>query len=114
MNKEEYKTNLSILEDNNINLTSEKIWDDEPFSVELETYTDAGEDMIINLEEPTKECLQSYIEDFDVNENVMMWWRNGKDEAHQKGVPFDNIKDHYDDYKSFLTMLREVCNLLPY
>ena len=53
MNKEEYKTNLSILEDNNINLTSEKIWDDEPFSVELETYTDAGEDMIINLEEPT-------------------------------------------------------------
>ena len=55
MNKEEYKTNLSILEDSNINLTSKKIWDDEPFSVELETYTDAGEDMIINLEEPTKE-----------------------------------------------------------
>lgn len=113
MNKKEYKRNLAILEENGIYLSSEKLWDNEPFSVELETYTNAGEDMIIDLEEPTRECLQKYIDDFDANEEVMMWWRNGKDEAHKKGVPFSNIKDHYEDYESYLERLKEVCELLP-
>lgn len=113
MNKKEYKRNLAILEENGIYLSSEKLWDNEPFSVELETYTDSGEDMIIDLEEPTRECLQKYIDDFDANEEVMMWWRNGKDEAHKKGVPFSNIKDHYEDYESYLERLKEVCGLLP-
>ena len=52
MNTTEYIRNLSFLEDNNISTSSEKIWEEHPFSVELECYTDAGEDMLINLEEP--------------------------------------------------------------
>lgn len=62
--------NLLYLENNDISLSSESVWDNLPHSVELGTYTDAGEDMIIDLEEPTKEKLQEYINGFDINEEV--------------------------------------------
>lgn len=106
--------NLMYLEDNEITLSSTEIWNNEPRSVELETYTDAGEDMLIDLTEPTKEVLQKYIDDFDVNEEVMMWWQEGADYAHSKGVPFDNVKDHYEDYEDYLKWLQKVCNGMPY
>lgn len=109
-----FAINLEYLEDNDINLSSENVWDDEPNSVELETYTDAGEDMLIDLTEPTKEKLQKYIDDFDVNEEVMMWWENGADYAHSKGVPFDNVKEHYEDYEDYLKWLQRVCDRMPY
>lgn len=70
--------------------------------------------MIIDLEEPTKEQLQKYINDFDVNENVIMWWRDGKDSANENGVPFDNIRDHYEDYDAFIETLQAVCDKMPY
>ena len=113
MNITKYKENLAYLDDNNIRTSSEKIWKEHPFSVELECYTAGGEDMLITLEAPTKECLQKYITDFDVNENVMMWWKNGADDAHQKGVPFSNIKDHYVDYENYLEWLQQVCDGMP-
>lgn len=114
MNKKEYKKNLKVLASYDINLSSEEIWENEPFSVELETYTNGGEDMIINLEEPSKECLQKYIDNFDINDEVMMWWRDGEDAARSKGVPFMNIKDHYEDYENFLDKLQEACDDLEY
>ena len=113
MNTTEYIRNLSFLEDNNISTSSEKIWEEHPSSVELECYTDAGEDMLINLEEPSKDCLQKYIDDFDVNENVMMWWREGENTAHERGVPFYNIKDHYEDYENYLQWLQKICDKMP-
>lgn len=109
-----FAINLEYLEDNDISLSSENVWDDEPNSVELECYTDAGEDMIIDLEKPTNGCLQKYINDFDVNEKVMAWWENGVNYAHSKGVPFDNIKEHYEDYECWLKELQIVCNGMPY
>lgn len=109
-----YAINLEYLEDNDINLISENVWDDEPNSVELETYTDAGEDMIIDLTEPSKEKLDKYIDDFDINENVMMWWREGEDYAHSKGVPFDNIREHYEDYEDYIKWLKRVSKGMPY
>ncbi len=109
MNKKEYKKNLAYLEGNDITLCGDELWDDKPWSVELETYTDAGEDMIIDLEEPTKECLKKYIDDFDINEEVMLWWENGYDAARAKGVPFANIRDHYDDYENYLKRLQAIC-----
>lgn len=107
--------NLLVLDDNSITKENkEPVWNEHPASVELETYTDAGEDMIISLEEPTRESLQEYIDSFDVNDKVMMWWQNGKESAHKAGVPFDNIRDHYDDYTCYLKELQRVCNLMPY
>ena len=107
--------NLMYLELNDINPTSDEcVWDEHPDSVELECYTDGGEDMLIALESPTKEGLQQYIDNFDINENVMLWWRNGLDAAHNAGVPYDNIKDHYTDYEVYLKWLQRICNAMPY
>lgn len=107
-----FEKNLAILEENGICLSSAPVWDNKPNSVELETYTDAGEDMIIDLDEPSKKCLLEYCDDFDIDENVMLWWRNGADAAHASGVPFDNPREHYEDYESYLSELRRVANLL--
>ena len=107
--------NLLILDENSITKeNSEPVWKEHTRSVELETYTDGGEDMIICLEEPTRERLQEYIDGFDINEEVMLWWRDGEDAAHKNGVPFDNIRDHYDDYKNYLKYIQKVCKAMPY
>ena len=78
---------------------------------ELECYTDAGEDMIINLDKVRKKNLQEYIDNFDINEQVLLWWPNGQP---GKGVPFDNIKEHYEDYEAFLEKLQKACDKMPY
>jgi len=114
MTQEEYKANIAYLEENDIMLIAEGIWDEQPQSVELETYTNDGEDMIIDLEEPSKAELQKYIDDFDENENVLMWWRDGEDAAHEHGVPFTDIRDHYNDYEEYISQLQEVCDGMPY
>lgn len=115
MTQEEYKANIAYLEENDIMCIDEDIWGDcYPQSVELETYTNAGEDMIIDLEEPSKAQLQEYIDNFDENENVLMWWRNGEDMAHKHGVPFNDIRDHYNDYEEYINKLQEVCDGMPY
>ena len=94
--------NLNYLERNDIYSCGDE---------EFETYTDAGEDMIINLEEPTKKQLQKYIDEFDINYNVSIWWPNGE---KGKGVPFDNMKEQYEDYEAYLKRLQKVCNKMPF
>ncbi len=78
---------------------------------ELECYTDAGGDMIISLDKVRKKNLQDYIDNFDINEEVMLWWQNGKP---GRGVPFSNIKEHFEDYEDYLATLQSVCNRMPY
>ena len=107
-----FKKNLEILEENGIFHSSAPVWDNKPNSVKLETYTDAGEDMIICLDEPSKKCLLEYCDDFDIDEEVMFWWRNGADAAHANGVPFNNIREHYEDYEAYIAELRRVAELL--
>ena len=87
------------------------VWDDEPRSVEFECYTDGGEDMLIDLKVPDKEHLQEYINDFDINYNVSIWWENGEP---GNGVPFSNMKEHYEDYEDYLKWLQEICDKMPY
>ena len=101
---EEEIVNVCYLEENGITCSEE----------ELECYTDAGEDMIISLDKIMKEDLQEYINAFDINEEVMLWWQNGVEAAREKGVPFDNIKDHYKDYEDFLEWLQGICDKMPY
>lgn len=113
MNKKQLRWNIAYLEDNDI-MYNGLAWDDAPFSGELETYTEAGEDMIINLREVSKQGLKEYIDGFDINENVMNWWRNGEDAARANGVPFTNIKDHYQDYEDWIENLKSICEKMPY
>lgn len=78
---------------------------------ELECYTDSGEDMIISLGEILKENLQEYIDNFDINENVLIWWQNGEP---GQGVPFSNVKEHYEDYEAYLKWLQKICHKMPF
>ena len=81
---------------------------------EFETYTNDGEDMIILLEKVRKKYLQEYIDTFDINDEVLKWWSNGENYAHEKSVPYSNIKDHYEGYESYLKWLQKVCNNMPF
>ncbi|MCI6119427.1 MAG: hypothetical protein MR717_09140 [Prevotella sp.] len=103
--------NIAILEENGFKYCG-TAWDKFPLSAELETYTDGGEDMIISLEAVTREKFEEYIENFDVNENVLMWWKEGLETARKMRVPFNNIKEHYEDYEKFLERLRNIAKLL--
>lgn len=104
--------NLLYLEDNDVHTANDQpVWEKHPRSVELECYTDAGGDMLIHLEEPTKKKLQEYIDNFDINAEVLLWWQDGKP---GNGVPFDNVMEHYRDYEDWLKWLQKVCNKMPY
>ena len=77
---------------------------------ELEMYTPAGCDMYWELEELTPECLQEYIDNFDINDEVIFWWQGGKRGA---GVPYTNIRDHYNDVEEWLNELQNICDGMP-
>lgn len=98
------------MEENDIRVCSMPVWDNFPNSVELEFYTNAGGDMIICLEEPTRDCLNKYLDNFDIDEEVMLWWQNGRDAARAKGVPFNNIREHYEDLEEWKSDLRGIAS----
>ena len=108
--------NILHLENNDICKVNETpVWDIYPRSVELECYTDAGGDMIINLEEPTKECLEEYLENFDIDEEIMLWWGETTErQREQRGLPFDNIREHYDDLESWKKHIKKACEKMPF
>ncbi len=105
MNQKEYKANIAYLETKEIHYHG-KAWNDKPWSAELTCSTDAGGDMVINLEVLDPEHFYEYIDDFDIDEEIMLWWQSGKEAARQKGLPFDNIGDHYRDLQEWLDYLR--------
>lgn len=80
-------------------------WDDEPQSVELNCSTGAGEDMYINLHEISADALEEYVNDFDINEEVSIWWENGQP---GRGVPFNDQGEHVEDYEDYLAWLRDI------
>ena len=112
MNKKQFKKNIAFLKENGISLSSTPVWEDKPFSVELETSSPAGEDMIIDLEKPTREELQRYIDGFDIDENVAIWWPNGR-KIENKGLPFNSMSEQIDDYKEYLEWLQGICDSWP-
>jgi hypothetical protein len=95
---------LDLWEENDIRWNG-PAWDDEPHSVELECYTGAGEDMIINLHRISADDLEEYVNDFDINEEVSIWWEDGEP---GRGCPFDNQAEHVQDYEDYLAWLRDI------
>ena len=61
--------------------------------------------MIISLDKVRKKNLQEYIDNFDINENVAIWWENGQP---GRGVPFDNQGEQVADYEEYLAGLRDI------
>lgn len=108
----QHAINLDYLDAKSVLCCNEgPVWENHPYSVELECYTDAGSDMLIALEEPTREQLQDYIDNFDIDEEVSIWWPNGRP---GNGVPFDNMREHYNDLEDYLKWLQGICNKMPY
>lgn len=81
------------------------VWDENPHSVELEGYTDAGEDMLVDLEDVSIEALREYVENFDITEEVAIWWEDGKP---GRGVPFDHQGEQVEDYEQWLAQIEDI------
>lgn len=107
----QFATNLAYLKEKGINLFSEDIWGNLLVCVELEGHTDAGSEMIMALKEPTKECLTRYADDFDITGEVLLWWQGGD---RGSGVPFSNIKEHYEDVEKWVARLKTIAKGMPY
>lgn len=105
MTKKEINANIEVLEENGIALIS-----NDGESYEFESFTPAGGDMCIILDEPSKDKLQEYVDNFDINEEVLMWWRNGSG----NGLPFANIRDHYNDLEEYIDHIADICDMLEY
>lgn len=86
----------------------------EPNGIEIEAYTDAGEDMNISIEidEDWKENFREYVEGFDINENVRMWWAEGEDRARKSGLPFESPAEQVEDYKSWVSWLKDIVRVM--
>lgn len=107
----QFATNLAYLKEKGINLFSEDIWGNLLVCVELESHTDAGSEMIMALEEPTRECLIRYADNFDITGEVLLWWQGGD---RGSGVPFSNIKEHYEDIEKWVARLKTIAMGMPY
>ena len=96
---------LDLWEEHDLYWLTGEVWEDKPHSVELETSTPAGGDMIINLEDISVDALKEYVDNFDINYEVSLWWENGEP---GRGVPFDSMDEHVEDYEEFLAELRDI------
>ena len=99
---------LDLWEEQGLNWTSGPQWKNKPHSVELERYTNAGGDMIIALEDISADALEKYIDDFDVNAEVALWWPDGQP---GRGVPFASQAEHVADLEDWLAGLRDIVDL---
>lgn len=105
MTKKEIKANIKVLEENGIEFINQ-----DENSYEFEAFTPAGGDMVIVLDEPSKEELEKYIDNFDINEEVIMWWRDGRG----NDLPFANVRDHYNDLEEYIDRVSDICDMLDY
>ena len=89
---------------------SERIYNNDGYDVELETYSPEGENVIIPLiydgtEEDFIRQFRSYAEGFDAEEHAEMWIES----RGKNGVP-DSIKDLLEDAEWIKTTLEEVAD----
>lgn len=115
LTKEQILEDIKILEENNIHVdyqTDE--YSGKPCDFELQSYTDAGGDMYINLDELSKRDLLNYIDGFDINEEVCGWWDLDENGCRGAGLPFSNVKEHYNDVEDWTMFVKRVANLMPY
>lgn len=90
-----------------------KIYGDieEAGEIELESYTDGGGDMIITIDvsDDWKKEFKDYVEDFDIDNEVSLWWPDGQP---GRGVPFNNIRELYDDIEGWVNWLKDIIRVM--
>lgn len=107
MKKKELEANQEYLQENGIFIPDYAVWDEYPDSRELFLRTDSGGDFSICVEELTREEVLNMLNGFDVNEEVKIWWGG-------RGVPFDNIRDLYEDIYQWRKDFIQIAEGIPY
>lgn len=79
--------------------------------IELKSYTDGGGDMIISIDvtEDWQKEFREYVENYDIDNEVYIWWPDGQP---GKGVPFDNIRDLYNDIEEWVDWLKDIIRIM--
>ena len=107
MTKKEFKANLAYLENTGVVVSEDAAWRNAPFSRELYFETPSGGDFGIAVEDVTREKVLEYLDDYDVNEECLLWWDSGNS-------PFSNIKALYEDIEQWLENFKEIAYNMPY
>lgn len=102
------KKQLEYLEDNDLNI------DIDNDGIEVETYTDAGGNMVdyFHAEDfgRLKAAMVEYYKEYDINHEVAIWWPNG---VKGTGVPFDNMNEHFADLKVWQKKMLKIVKGMP-
>lgn len=107
MKKKEIKANIAYLEDNQVCVSDEPVWDNMPNSRELFFSTPCGGDFSICVEELSRYEVLKYLHEYDVSEATSMWW-------DADNTPFSNIGDLYEDIKQWQEDFIEIAEGMPY
>lgn len=107
MTKKEFLANVRYLEDNQVQVSNEPCWENKKYSRELYFSTDAGGDFSICVEEVTKDKVFEYLDDFDINNETLLWWNSGR-------APFSDIKALYEDIEKWVENFKAIAYKMPY
>lgn len=107
MKREEFDANVAYLEQNEVSVSDSPAYDRKKYSRELYMYTDGGGDFSLAVECLTRKDVLITLDCFDVNEETLLWW-NGR------GVPFNNIKDLYEDIENWKLKFIKIADGMPY
>lgn len=107
MKKREFKANEKYLYENGVYIEDTPVWDFYPYSRELYFRTPAGGDFSVCVEEMNRESVIQALQDFDVNENTLLWWNSDR-------TPFETIKELYEDIEQWRDNFIEIANEMPY
>ena len=107
MKQEEFKANQEYLKENGVYIPDKPTWKNFPYSRELYKRTQGDGDFYIEVEVLDRDHILENLRSFDVNEETILWW-NGR------GVPFDNIKDLYDDIYQWKEDFIQIAKGMPY
>lgn len=107
MKKREFRANVAYLENAGVGVSKDVAWENYPFSRELYFETPACGDFGISVKEVTRDNVLEYLDDYDVNEECLLWWNSGKS-------PFSNIKALYEDIEQWLEDFKEIAYNMPY
>jgi hypothetical protein len=106
MNK--FNANVEYLENNNVTISKESVFENLPYSRELYFSTPSGGDFSICVEELTREEVLRCLSDYDINEETLLWWENNDN------LPFDNIKALYEDIEEWVANFKAIAEQMPY
>lgn len=108
MTTKEFNANVEYLENNNVTISKESVFENLPYSRELYFSTPSGGDFSICVGDLTREEVLRCLSDYDINEETLLWWNNNDN------LPFDNIKALYEDIEEWVANFKAIAEQMPY